>query len=196
MPSVFKINLLKKPGGALRVRVSSTTVKPNEVKNAFEYAKLFRAMIEPFAPITRIDLLIDCAGGAVESALGLSDALESLDRPVRVLITGQCASAATLVAYNPCTESVHIVPGGSILIHLPQIDRYKKQGGVWSVVSRLGNASTIHFMQATYASKTGQPRKTVRAWMEEGRRFTAQEAVAEHLADGIMQQWEWEEVAK
>lgn len=192
MPNIFKLHLLKKPGGVLQARVDTATVKPNQVKNAVEYAKQYKEGMAPYAPFTRIDLLIDCAGGAVESALGLADALESFDRPVRVLITGQCSSAATLVAYNPRTESVSIVPGGYIVIHMPKIDRYTNRKGVWSVVSRLGNASTVHLMQATYASKTGRPRKTVREWMEQERRFNAQEAVDAGLADGIEQRWTWE----
>lgn len=192
MPTIFKIYLKADEGAVLRGRVTSADVPIDQVKNAVEYAKQYREAIASYAPFTRIDLTINSAGGLMDSALGLADALESFGRPVRVLITGNCHSAATMIAFNPCTESVHIVPGGSILVHMPKLSKYKNLNGVWSVVSRLGSASTIHLMQATYVSKTGHPRREVRGWMEESRRFTAQEAVDVGLADGIIEQWKWE----
>ena len=184
MHNRFKLHLNKLPGGALQGRVTAAPAKGDRPSQ--DYAREFRAQLQAYAPFTRLDLLIDCAGGYVNSALGLSDAIDGFKRPVRVLITGLCWSAATLVAYTPQTVSVHIVPGGSVKVHMPKAEK----GGLFA---RLSSGAVVKFMAKTYASKTGKPRKTVRAWMEEGKRFTAEEAVAERLADGIVAQWEWEE---
>lgn len=196
MPSILKLSLKKLPGGVLQGRITSVPVSdPKAVKTGPEYAKMYRAALDQLMPIVRLDLIIDSPGGAVESAIGLADALDAIDRPIRVLIAGRCCSGATLpVYYCDNVESVSITPTGSIMVHMPKIERYSRKRGstIWNVVERMGNASTAHLFIGAYAARTKQHKRTIREWMENGTTFSPEQAVAAGLADRIVERHIWE----
>lgn len=190
MPSVLKLSMLRRPGGVVLGKLTSVPITPKQVRNGYDYAKQYRDGLERLMPFTRLDLVIDSSGGLVESACGLLDALEDLDRPVRVLIDGVCYSAATLVAV--CAKETCITPGSRIMIHTPRLASYKKAEGIWSPVTKLGNLATARTFSQAYHDKTGQPRQLIKEWMKAERTFTAQEAVDAGFCDRIMNRWEWE----
>lgn len=192
MPSVLKLSLMKKPGGVVQGRIISVSIKPDQVQNAYDYAKLYRAQLEALVPFVRLDLIIDSHGGLTESALGMLDVLEGLDRPIRVLIDGQCSSAATLIAFGAVVGEVCITPGSSVYVHLPKIGQYKREGGVWTVMRKLGTMSSLHLFAGTYAARSRQSKQVWKRYMEEGATFRAQEAISVGLCDRIMDRWIWE----
>lgn len=192
MPSVLKLSLLKKPGGVVQGRITSVSIKPNEAMNAFEYAKIYREQLEALMPMVRLDLIIDSRGGLAESACGLLDVLEDLDRPIRVLIDGQCSSAATLIAFGAVVGDVSITPNSYVYVHMPTVGRYKQEGGIWTAMKRLGTLTCAHLFMGTYAARSKQSKRIWKQYMVEGTTFKAPDAVAVGLCDRVLERWRWE----
>lgn len=189
----LKWSIMKKPGGVLLITVTSCEKEPNQIPDAFVYERKFKRMLEPFRPITRIDLIVNSPGGAVNSALGMTKALADEKRPIRCLIDGQCGSAVTMVAL-PCRE-VYITPASHVYIHMPKTYGAKKLSGVWHLMSRLQKLSTVNTLISIYRHRLGWSRKDVRQMMKDSRRFTPAEAVETHLVDMIMERREFESYA-
>lgn len=192
MPYVLKVSCMKRPGGAVQAKVTSIEIRPTQSKTAYEYAKKYREMFRSLMPFTRLDLIIDSNGGLTESACGLLDVLEELDRPIRVLIDGRCSSCATLVAFGAVVREACITPGSSVYVHMPKVAQYRREGGVWTVMRKLGSMSSYHLFAGTYAARSKQPKKVWKQYMQDGTTFKAQEAVDIGLCARITQRWEWE----
>lgn len=185
MPKELKWSLLKRPGGVVQATVTSVEKPPDKLlKNAYEYESRFRKELAAVYPFTRLDLIIDSNGGAVSSACGISAAVLAAKRPVRVLIDGECGSAATLVAYGTGGK-VYITPRSHIMIHMPKVVVCKRSGGIWSFFDKIGKTSTINYMLCLYRHKTRRPKAELRKMLRESRRFSSTEAVMMNFADAI-----------
>ena len=190
MVTVFKISLMKR-GNTLQCKVSSVGVRPEQVQNGQDYERAFAEAFERHRPFSRLDVVIDSPGGAIESACGLLSAIEALDVPVNVLIDGQCGSAAGLVAFSN-TWPVDITPNSRVTVHMPTAAGYRNEGGAWTLIRKLATQSSIHLLAGTYAARTKRRKKVCREWMEQGRTFTAEEAVENDLCRYILRRFEWE----
>ena len=194
MLSVLKLSCMKRPGSVVQAKLTSVEIKPNQTRTAYEYAKMYRDTLMSLMPFVRLDMIIDCHGGLTESACGLLDVLEELDRPIRVLIDGRCGSAATLIAFGAVIKDAAITPGSSVYVHMPTIGQYRREGGVWNVIRKLGTMSSYHLFAGTYAARSKQPKALWKKYMQDGTTFKAQEAVDIGLCSRIIPRWEWEKV--
>lgn len=194
----LKLSLLKNENGVVRATVTSADISPamfdkhREAVRGTYYRDMYMAAFDKVRPFERIDLVINSGGGLALSAGGLEKAIEAQKVPVRLLITGQCASAATWLLM--CTDDRAIVPGGSVLVHMPKKLRIEKEKGVYRLRWSVSNALTLSGLVGLYKHLTGRNKKQILAWMNEGKRFTAPEAVAEGFVRRIVPRYEWEKL--
>lgn len=185
--------LKKMPGGVLQVTVASVPRTPEQLLSGYGYERRARRMLEPFLPCARLDLIIDSAGGALSSAEGITKAIADLAKcPIRVLIDGQCSSAATLVAMAADKGQLMITPRSSVFIHMPKTYGIRRQGGAVQLYERLGKLVAVNTLITVYRSRLKWPRRDIRQMIRDSRRFTAREAVEAGLCDAICERWIFE----
>lgn len=194
--------MTRRKDGGIRVTVTSVS-KPVEklMGNRREYYNRFMRHLQKAGEYEDIRIIINSTGGSLASACGMLQALGmagAKGKKMRILISGRCDSAATMLLKLPFP--VYITPTSSIYIHMPNNARYKKEkGGGFSMVSlkRMDKEAAVGAMEGAYIHRCKsngkkKKRKEIRAMMEEGRRFTPQAAVEYGLADGIMTAAEFE----
>lgn len=129
----------------------------------------------------KVELFIDSSGGDTICSLNLHEMLRGLD--VEVLISGQCCSAAVLVAM--AGRVVRIQRNAKIMIHAP-------------VCYSFGTPEKLHADAQTLAGWTEetiaiimreshQPESVVREWFSKDTWFTAEETLADGLVDEIVE---------
>lgn len=138
-------------------------------------------------PVDRIDLRINSGGGAVWDGLAILNQLRTREEPVRAIVDGVAASAASFIAVA-CDEVV-MMPNSRMMIHdalglcIGQAVDMREYADFLDDSSR--NIADI------YAAKAGgsaeQWRTTMTAKGLTGQWYTAQEAVDAKLADSV---WE------
>ncbi len=186
----------------LRLYVRSGTISPGKVIQGYDaicahsrrwlagYLKTKRR-----EGYRRLDMIINCTGGATAFADGYSRALKHCGMRGRILIDGACCSAATIIAYTPGWP-VAITAGSHMLIHYASRTKFRKRKGVWEKVSTLtgdiGLSTTDDVMLALYRRRTGRSEEQIREWMASQKQFRAAEAVAFGLADEMVIRSEWE----
>ena len=180
----------------LVIRVFSVA-RPYEklCRNKREYYNKFMTGLRNAGRHEFVDLVIDSGGGAVHSAMGMVAALGVegwKGKTTRILIDGQCGSAATLLL--KLQAPVYITEGGSVFVHMPSSVRLQKaKSGEYVKVgtptramdttARMLEGACVHRMKRNgKRSRKGE----VRGLMEQAHRFTAKEAVAFGLCDGFM----------
>ena len=189
MPDMLRWSLRRLPGGALQARVDSVSLPNGSRLDAFGYERKFKAMLAAFAPFIRLDLVIDSAGGLVDSAFGMARACLDCKRPVRVLIDGQCCSAATVVAFGVGAE-VSITARSLVHLHEPRFTDPLPRRLRW--LAMLKRRVTRGGMLRIYAVHTRAPRWELAALMAQGATWTAQEAVGFGWAKRIQTREAWE----
>ena len=194
---------LSRGGKAFAVRATVTSVdKPIEhmQRNRREYYERYRKYTKQsgVADADEVQVIINSPGGRVDSAIGITTALCMHKKPMRVLIDGTCCSAATLLLELPAP--VYITPYSKILLHSPMRMRYKREkDGTYNMVNaekyglRLVKAYMTEAVRIRCKRTKHKVRKrTIREWIENGKWFSAQEAVEAGLCDGIMTRDEFE----
>ncbi len=128
-----------------------------------------------------VTLRINSPGGDVFEGRAMASLLRSHPAPVTAVVDGLAASAATTVAL--AATRVSMVKGSFLMIHRS-----------WSLAlgnaeDLLATASLLEKIDAEiardYATKSGQSLDQALAWMKAETWFTADEAVAAHLADAL-----------
>lgn len=194
---------LKRGGEAFAVKATITSIdKPIEhmQRDRREYYERYRKYTRQsgVADASEIQVYINSQGGRVDSAIGITTALCMYKKPMRILIDGSCCSAATLLLELPAP--VYITPSSRIYLHSPMRMRYKRdKDGVFRMVQtekygmRLVTAYMVEAVRIRGKQTKHRIRKrTIREWIRNGTWFTAEEAVAAGLCDGIMSRTDFE----
>ena len=199
MPTELKMELRKMQNGGIRCLITSVD-KPirQMLLNRREYYEKARAYLKKAGDFDKIWIIVDSQGGSLDSAIGLTSALCMEKVPKRVLIDGCCHSAATLLL--ELDAPVYMTERSSIYIHSPNRQRYKRQpDGEYQLVNTesYGMKLAKAYMVESYKIRCKRTRKKhrkreYRQWVEEGKRFTAAEAVEAGMADGIMSRAEFD----
>lgn len=197
MATVLKMELWDRSDGSARCMVTSVPVEPRKVMNTRDYEHKYRQHLARLKAYNRFLIIINSRGGARDSAIGLMSAmafeLKSKKQPAAILIDGICASAATYLACSLKKVPVYITEGSKYYIHMPKTTCFvRRGGGVWNAIYKAGNKATIRDLVKMYHQKTHVPRRVIREWMENGRYFSASEAVEIGFCDGIMSRYEFE----
>lgn len=193
MPKELKWSILKRPGGVLQAMITSAEVPPDKLlRDACEYQRRYREALKQAGPFDRLDIIIDSPGGAISSAAGMTsaiaEAVKAYRASVRVLIDGQCSSAASQMIYELPFKGlkVYMTERSRILVHMPKAETWTRSGGSWSCVTKVAKYLTTCTMISVYKARTRQPRSVIRKWMQESKVFRPREAVEVGFADGIM----------
>lgn len=148
-----------------------------------------KALRRAGARVLRVTL--NATGGAISYCNGIARAIADWKGPKRLLIAGQCASAATLILCVPEWDDTAITPGSTVMIHRPRVEIYARKDGLWGWIGERQRASAERTMAKMYANWTGADRETVAGWMD-GKTFSTQQAVAVHLCGRAITRWQWE----
>ena len=167
-------------------------LRPSPAPNREALRAIFR---EYQTIVDHLDVIVDSAGGVTQSALGIAQALTGWRQSKRLLIDGQCSSAATLILCMPKWDSVAITNRSRITVHSPRVTSYArgKKTGAFRLLGETRGTSGKRFAKL-YARRTGRKMDEVRQWIEDGRTFTAAEACMVGFADEMMPRTMWEDM--
>ena len=152
-----------------------------EDKSAADFDKAVKKIKEDGAK--NVLLRINSPGGFITEAVAMRSILVNAGfEKIDIRIEGLCASAATLLATIPGAR-VTITPGSQYMIHNPHN---------WCI----GTARDMEKMaeslrkdeentRAIYAKKCGKSDEQIKAWMDEEKWFSAQEAVDNGFCDAV-----------
>lgn len=184
---------------AIKCKIMSVQKPPNQIRNARDYEILYMRKLEQFCQHENhgkvwdeLNIVINSAGGSAESAIGLLGALYRCRKmkkmKTRILIDGICGSAATYIACGMGKKvPVYITPGSKYFIHNPKTEVFHRmRGGIWESFFKAGSKQLTRDMVNMYHSRTKVSKKVIRQWMNEGKYFTAEEAVRVGFADKVL----------
>lgn len=143
------------------------------------FVRAIRALTVPV-----INLRVNCPGGSVFAARSIEQALR--EHPARVVahIDGYAASAGSFIVM--AADEIVMAPGALMMIH---------NGWTFAMGDAVELRATADLLEKvdgtlvqTYAARSGADPKVIADWMAAETWFTAEEAVAEGLADTIAAQ--------
>ncbi len=137
--------------------------------------------LDPAKPVT---LFINSPGGEVQSGLALYDVMSAISCPVRTVCLGLAASMAALLFIAGDTRDM--LPHSRVMIHDPLIGG-GVGGSALSVKARADDLMRIRDITAqVIADHTGMALGRVFELTARDTYFEAEEAVAAHLADNVI----------
>lgn len=182
----------------LRIHISTGETDRDTQMRSYHYQYQLENDIAMLEPFERVQIYVDSRGGDSKSAMGIIAALAKIPRriPMRILIKGQCASAATFVL--GLRGECYIVPSGTITVHRGTITHTDPETGE-ETESRdgIGIDSITQALEETYRNRMRRnlkwreyrtKRELPGVWMaiSGDTTFTAEQAVKMGLADGVM----------
>jgi ATP-dependent protease ClpP protease subunit len=158
------------------------------VINSFEgaSAKAFGESIAQIAAkgIRDAHVYIDSEGGNVLEAKRIVAAMRKLTGSITVEGGAMVASAATYIAVK--ADAFHLRPDTAVMVHKPMVGVAGNEDELQSSLKAIKDITQEY--RAAYATKTGKTDDEVEAmWSKGDRWFTGTEAVAEGLADGLVE---------
>lgn len=144
-------------------------------------AKGVRDRLQALRGIDRLTIRINSPGGMVDDAVAIHTLLNEYDAAKTVKVDGVAASAASVVAM--VGQRIEMASGAMLMIHNP-----------WTVAIGDGNAMRKaaevadkyrDSLVAIYGKRTGKPADEITAAMAAETWYTADDAVAAGMADGI-----------
>lgn len=152
-----------------------------EDKSAADFDKAVKKVKEDGAK--NVLLRINSPGGFITEAVAMRAILVNAGfEKIDIRIEGLCASAATLLATIPGAH-VTITPGSQYMIHNP----YNWCAGTAKDMEKAAEClrHDEENARAIYAKKCGQSDEQIKAWMDEEKWFSAQEAVDAGFCDAV-----------
>jgi ATP-dependent Clp protease, protease subunit len=131
-----------------------------------------------------ITVWIDSYGGSVFAAAGIYNALKEHNGKVTVKIDGKAMSAASVIAM--AGDEVLMSPMAVMMIHNPLTAAYGNMHDLRKVADILDTIKES--IVNAYALKTGRSRNTISQMMDDETWMSANVAVKEGFADGILYQ--------
>jgi ATP-dependent Clp protease protease subunit len=139
--------------------------------------------LQAVSPKEEITMYINSPGGSVADGLALYDVMESLSCPVRTVCVGMAASMGALLFAAGYRRQ--ILPHAGVMIHDPLTTGISGSArSVEEAARRL--MQTREATARILAAHTGHTLEEVYEKTKQDSYFTAQEAVAWHLADCII----------
>lgn len=154
-------------------------------------ARDFVAVLDDHPDVEEIELLIDSPGGAVHGGVLMYNALKAHGALVRVIVQGEAASAASLVAM--AGDEISMSPGTWMMLHDAATVAWGNSRELEHVAGALRVLSESS--SEIYARRSGSTMDQVREWMEAETWFGPDAAVEAGLADRVIREEEGEGVA-
>ena len=143
---------------------------------------LYLQQENPEAPIT---MFINSPGGEVQSGLALYDVMQSISCDIHTVCLGLAASMAAIIFV--AGEKRSMLPHSRVMIHDPLIAGGGIAGPALSVKSRADQLMRTRDITAELIAKhTGMSLERVLELTATDTYFEAEEAVAAHLADEVL----------
>jgi ATP-dependent Clp protease protease subunit len=131
---------------------------------------------------TPITVFIDTLGGDTRSSLFMCDAIEYSKAQVHGIVIGKAHSAGFRILQSCRTRTAY--KNASLMFHGPAKNT-RIDDKNWSFANR--ESRRLHDEQIkTYQKRSGQDIEKIRAWSQEEKIFTAQEAVKYRFLDKIV----------
>ena len=136
-------------------------------------------------PKKDIELYINSPGGSVTAGLAIYDTMQILSCDVKTYCLGQCASMGAVLLAAGAAGKRYALPNSRIMIHQPW-------GGAEGTAADISiQAKEILRLKAMLnnilSSHSGQPLKKIEKDTERDFFMSAEEAVAYHLVDSVIQ---------
>lgn len=127
----------------------------------------------------KIDVYINSEGGSVLEAESIASALQGSKAYVTSHIVGYTISSATIITL--AADNVIMAENAWFMIHNPSNSAHGDVNEMRKNMNLL--EAFTEKLAKLYVDKTGETIETVRAWMDEEKWFTADEAIAAGLVD-------------
>lgn len=131
-----------------------------------------------------ITVWIDSYGGSVFAAAGIYNALKEHDGKITVKIDGKAMSAASVIAM--AGDDILMSPVAVMMIHNPLTFAYGNMHDLRKVADVLDTVKES--IVNAYVSKTGRSRNKISQMMDDETWMSANVAVKEGFADGVLYQ--------
>ena len=167
------------------LRGSRTIFLTGEIDGAMaqDFARqiLLFSQEDPSAPVK---VFLDSPGGEIDAGLVIYDILQSSPAPVELNCIGHAYSMAAIL-FASGRNGRYLLPHSKVMIHEPLLPY--GVGGKTSSIQSIASAlvQTKQEMEQLLAKHTGQPQEKIAEATRTDCFFTAKEAVAFGIADGI-----------
>lgn len=130
-----------------------------------------------------IDLHIHSCGGSVFEGSLIYNLLKNSKKPVDVYIDGLVASMGTIVMLP--ARNIYMSANAYMMIHAPRGSAFLATAREMESAMKLLRAMEQNFVDA-YTARTGKSKEDIAKWLQGDNWFSAKEALAEKLIDGIV----------
>src|SRR3972149_1537627 len=158
----------------------------DESGNQIKGVELIDVMAQVDKSAKEITVIINSSGGLVETGFAIYEFLTSLKKPITTIISGKCASMATIIALTGTKRQV--VKGSEFLIHNPWINNVSGDASQLAEMSAAIKAEEDK-MIALYSKVTGSSVKGIELLMKEEKPMDLQKAkelgFVTEIVDGI-----------
>jgi ATP-dependent Clp endopeptidase proteolytic subunit ClpP len=147
-----------------------------------------KSMVESNPDVTEIELFINSEGGDVIEGFAIHDYIQSLNKPVSVVIEGLCASIATVIALAVDKKKRKIYSNAKIMVHNPYWTPSAPIGMESDELSALASEleATENQLANFYVAKLGLSLDEVKAMMKSETWLTSSKALEIGFVDSIV----------
>jgi ATP-dependent Clp protease protease subunit len=147
-----------------------------------------KSMVENNPDATEIELFINSEGGDVIEGFAIHDYIQSLSKPVSVVIEGLCASIATVIALAVDKKKRKIYSNAKIMVHNPYWTPNAPIGMESEELSSLASElqATENQLANFYVAKLGLSLDEVKAMMKSETWLTSSKALEIGFVDSIV----------
>lgn len=187
---------LEKKGDTLQVLIRTEDVPEEKcLPQSFLYKYKMQEEMRALEPWEDVEIYINSRGGDFRSAMGIYDALRAVKPwfPMRTLICGTCASAATLLL--GLRGPKYITPEGRIFIHIGTGKTIQEDGTEKETKETPAVGAAFEILDDVYrrAMRSNLGRRAARrrkhlpaVWAAEEKEFLAEDAVREGLVRDVL----------
>lgn len=129
-----------------------------------------------------VKLHVHCYGGNVIEGNLIYNAIAKCKKPVDVYVDGLAASMGGVIIM--AARNIYMAKNAFIMVHAPSACVYGTADEMETEASLLRKMEGI--LIAAYAKRTGKTEDELKEWMKGEHWFTADEALAEKLCDGVV----------
>jgi ATP-dependent protease ClpP protease subunit len=155
----------------------------DSIDDIFGYgASQFMEDLTALGDVDEYNININSPGGDVFESLAMCNYLQSLGKPIKVTVLGQCASAATFFA--AIADEVVMPENTFFLVHKPWTFCQGNADDLASTIATLQKVEDV--VVNMYTAKTGKTDEEIRDYMQQGEWWTAEEAKTRGFCDSIL----------
>jgi ATP-dependent Clp protease protease subunit len=145
--------------------------------------------LEAIDPNKDIWLFLNSPGGEINSGFGIYDTIRFVHPPVKIIVAGLAASAATVILLAAAPDYRYSLPNARLLIHQPLVSSHIQGQASDIEIHAKEIIRTREKIAQLYAQETKQPLERVSKDMERDYWMTATEALEYGLITQVVSSW-------